>query len=209
MSDLVENTSPAVLEGYSAEGVDRDWKEQCQKLEQDLQKRCTENEILKARIANLEKEMAEKAGSSKPSKSHKQKDDLLTKAKELLFEKAKICKRQEQQIQALITQIDSIKEVMSVTKEMLEIRNKESEQAQIRYETLEARVKAEKEHHVITLKKLQISKQTYIDLRKEYDLQSGIFKELRENYTNKIKILTAELEKYKPSSSPGDQASNN
>lgn len=143
----------------------------------------------------------EQTSESKPTRTQEQKDDYLTKAKELLFEKTKICKRQEQQIEALKLQIESVKEVLAVSKEMLEVRNMENSHFQEQFTVLETRLKAEREHHVITQKKLIISKRMYADLRKEHDLQIGIFKELRESYKSKIDKLTAELEKYKGGSS--------
>lgn len=140
-------------------------------------------------------------GTAVPIAPERKADDLLLKAKELLFEKTKIGKRQEQQIAALNIQVQSLKEVLEVTKDLLDIRNAETAQLEIKMDTMDMRLKAEKEHQKLTVKKLDISKKLYDDLRTEYDCQSKIFKELRSNYEKKNQILASELQKREPSSS--------
>lgn len=103
-------------------------------------------------------------------------EDILTKAKTLLFEKTKICKQQEQQLIALQTQVDATKDVLSITKDMLNVRNMENNHFQSRLETLESKVKAERDVRLLNEKKLAVSKKMYMDLKNEYDIQSGIFK---------------------------------
>lgn len=139
--------------------------------------------------------------SSTPAAPERKADDLLLKAKELLFEKTKIGKRQEQQIAALNIQVQSLKDVLEVTKDLLDIRNAETAQLEAKMDTMDMRLKAEKEHQKLTVKKLDISKKLYDDLRTEYDCQSKIFKELRSNYEKKNQILANELQKHEPSSS--------
>uniref|UniRef100_A0A1B0DG69 T-complex protein 1 subunit alpha n=1 Tax=Phlebotomus papatasi TaxID=29031 RepID=A0A1B0DG69_PHLPP len=145
MTDLVESGASEAEKSVNGEESvkdgEQDWKGLCQKLEQDLQKRNTENEILKARIGMMEKEQTSEL---KPTRTQEQKDDYLTKAKELLFEKTKICKRQEQQIEALKVQIESVKEVLAVSKEMLEVRNMENSHFQEQFTVLETRLKSRK-----------------------------------------------------------------
>lgn len=136
-----------------------------------------------------------------PAPAERRADELLLKAKELLFEKTKIGKRQEQQIEALNNQVASLKEVLEVTKDLLDIRNAETAQLEIKMDTMEMRLKAEKEHQALTVKKLEISKKLYDDLRAEYDCQSRIFKELRQSYEKKNLLLNNELKKQGPGSS--------
>lgn len=164
---------------------------------------------MKARVLNLEKELAKQkeaadgavggAPAVVPAPAAERKaDELLLKAKELLFEKTKIGKRQEQQIEALNVQVQSLKDVLEVTKDLLDIRNAETAQLEAKMDTMDMRLKAEKEHLQLTVKKLDISKKLYDDLRTEYDCQSRIFKELRQNYEAKNRILTNELKKHGP-----------
>lgn len=103
-------------------------------------------------------------------------DDLLTKAKELLFEKTKTNKQQELQIEALKNQVTQLKEVVQLTKDMLELRNTESKHLNERFETIDLRLKSEKERHSLLEKKIELSKKMYNDLKQEYNIQSELFK---------------------------------
>lgn len=138
------------------------------------------------------------ASTSKTVKSSKNastaSDDILTQAKALLFEKTKICKQQEQQLAALRTQVEATKEVLTVTKEMLCLRNIENDHTQARLETLDLKLKTERARQLLTEKKLASQEKMYADLRKEYELQSEIFKQLRSTYEVKISVLAKQLE---------------
>lgn len=118
--------------------------------------------------------------TAKPKKGNKSTsnndDDILTQAKTLLFEKTKICKQQEQQLAALKTQVEATKEVLTVTKEMLCLRNIENDHTQARLETLDLKLRNERARQELTEKKAQTSQKMYADLRAEYDVQSNIFK---------------------------------
>lgn len=149
-------------------------------------------------------------------KSRQEQDELLLKAKTLLFEKTKVCKQQEQQIEVLKTQVEAMKDVVQVTKDMLNLKNAECDHMQMRLEKSQQWIKAEKDKCAITEKKLDISKGVYEKLRAEYDIQSKIFKvsvrpfylteftsiwiifqDLKEVYEQKIKVLSAALEEAK------------
>lgn len=131
---------------------------------------------MKIRITELESLLSVKSLSNSKTKTSTEDDDILSKAKTLLFEKTKICKQQEQQLVALQTQIEATKEVLAITKDMLNVRNMENNHFQTRLDTLEARLKGEKDVRMLNEKKLAVSKKMYTDLKSEYDLQSGIFK---------------------------------
>lgn len=157
---------------------------------------------MKNRVLALEKELKKNRESGEvngcvdtKADNVKKMEDVLVKAKELLFEKTKIGKRQEQQIAALNLQILSMKEVMEVTKDMLEIRNSEVQHLQTKIDTCDLRLKAEIEKQKLYERKMQISQKMYSDLRKEYDVQSEIFKELRKSYEMKNQLLSDELDK--------------
>lgn len=156
-----------------------------------------ENEKLKKKNAQLEQTLIQKEAQSTEPKSKKEQDELLLKAKTLLFEKTKVCKQQEQHIAVLKTQVDSVKEVLAVTKEMLNLRNTESDHIQERLKTIETCRQAEKERTALLERKLEISQEAYKKLRQEYDCQSSLNKELKINYLLKIQLLTDELEKAK------------
>lgn len=138
-----------------------------------------ENEKLKRKNAQLEQNLVQKEAlgvGSDASKAKKEQCDVLTKAKTLLFEKTKVCKQQEQHVDVLKNQVDSIKEVLAVTKEMLNLRNIENDHLQSRLEAIELRFKAEKDRQSLLERKLDISKKMYDELRKEYDYQSKLHK---------------------------------
>lgn len=144
------------------------------------------------------KDISSLSGSTKGKKLTKsEEDDLLTRAKELLFEKTKICKKQELQMEALNNQLLATKDVLDITKDMLNLRNIESDHLQSRFESMELRVKFEKDRYLLTEKKLTISKQKEAELTREYENQRNIFKELRSTYEKKIELLTKQLETQK------------
>lgn len=138
-----------------------------------------ENENLNKRNANLEnnlKELASISGVKGKKASKSEEDDMLVKAKELLFEKTKICKNQELQLEALNNQITATKEVLEITKDMLNLRNIESDHLHSRFESLELRAKNEKDRYLLTQKKLETSQQLEGDLQREFKIQQDIFK---------------------------------
>ncbi|XP_037029219.1 sporulation-specific protein 15 [Bradysia coprophila] len=154
-----------------------------------------ENERLKRQLVELEnKQPGAVAGKGK---KNKQEDDVLAKAKLLLFEKTKVCKQQEQQLKALKNQMDATKDVLEITKEMLNLRNAENLHFQSRFDTMELRLKNERDRLEITTKKLALSQKMYNDIKSEYDIQSEIFKELRKGYEEKIKLLDNQIETMK------------
>lgn len=143
-----------------------------------IQLKTAENEKIQARNTDLESSLKDIGSlTSKGKKATKSEDDdLLTRARELLFEKTKICKKQELQLEALNNQLDATKEVLEITKDMLNLRNIESDHQQARLDSFALKVKAERERYNLTEKKLASAKQMETELRKEYSLQNGIFK---------------------------------
>lgn len=139
-----------------------------------------ENARLLERNRELEtnlKEISSLSGLNKNKGSNKSDDeDLLTRAKELLFEKTKICKNLENQLEALNNQVDATKEVLDITKSMLNLKNIENDHLQSRIESMELRIKGERDRFILSEKKLVLSKQKEFALTKEYDTQRGIFK---------------------------------
>lgn len=174
-------------------------------MEYAFQKIKSENNRLKARVTELELCLRQNnitcvsaaSGGKAKAIAKNGTDDILTQAKALLFEKTKICKQQEQQLAAMRTQVEATKDVLAVTKEMLCLRNIENDHSQARFETLELRLKAERARQELSEKKLATTKKAYDDVRREYDMQSGIFKTLRGEYESKIGSLTQQLNEAK------------
>jgi len=170
-----------------------------QKLEKDLADKTAENERVITRNSELESSLKELGAlttkGKKPTKA--ENDDLLTRARELLFEKTKICKQQELQLEALNNQVDATKDVLEITKDMLNLRNIEADHQQARLDSLQLKCKAERDRFNLAEKKLAMAKQMELHLRKEYLVQSGIFKDLRDAYEAKIEILTRRIDEAK------------
>lgn len=137
-----------------------------------------ENEQLKRRVVQLEQSLKQSVmlGGTDAPKSRQEQEELLLRAKTLLFEKTKVNKQQEQQIAVLKTQVESVKDVLQVTKDMLQLKTTECDHTQARLEKSQQWIKAEQDKCALTEKKLVISKSVYDKLRAEYDTQSRIFK---------------------------------
>lgn len=157
-------------------------REKIEIVEKVLKKRNIENDVLRKKISMVEDELEQtktRTQSEEMKRMRKKHDDVLTKAKELLFEKTKRISQLEQQIEAYKLQIVSLKDVVGITKDMLEIRNVEIQHLQTRFETIDLRLKAEKERQALTDKKLKVQEKLYSDLKEEYVTQSDLFKVIR------------------------------
>ncbi|KAJ2939012.1 hypothetical protein O0L34_g18989 [Tuta absoluta] len=174
-------------------------------LRLQLKVREEEVELLKARVKNLETEL--QAAMSKPAGKNAemieniklQHEDLLNKARGMIFDKTKMCKNQELQIEALTTQVQSLKDINMITKDLLEIRNSEVKAMEERFQVMDAKYKAERERHSLVLQRAQTSTNINQDLKAEYETQLKIFKELREKYDQRVQQLVAENERLKAS----------
>ncbi|XP_013142245.1 PREDICTED: periplakin isoform X2 [Papilio polytes] len=172
-------------------------------LRLELKVREEEIDLLKARVKNLETEL--QAALAKPGgknqemieKIKQQHEELLSKARGMIFDKTKMVKNQELQIEALGTQVQSLKDINVITKDLLDIRNSEVKAMEERFQAMEARFKAEKERYALVLQRAQTSTTINDDLRKEYETQLAIFKELREKYELRVKALVEENNRLK------------
>jgi chromosome segregation ATPase len=154
-----------------------------------------DNELVKykTQITQLEEEVSEaqkfKAQHLKEAEEIEalktKSEDILTKAKGMLFEKTKVIKNQELQIDALNQQITSLKDVVSITKDLLEIRNLEIKQLESKIQTMEDKVGAEKERHDLMHKKLEHMIRYNGELKREYETQLCLFSALRERYNER------------------------
>ncbi|XP_055304440.1 E3 ubiquitin-protein ligase BRE1A [Sitodiplosis mosellana] len=167
------------------------------KLENELVAKTEECVRLSERNKELEGIMKDLSAFSGKGKNKSDDDDTLTRAKELLFEKTKICKKQELQLEALNNQIEANKDVLDITKDMLNLKNIENDHMQSRLDSMKLRVKSENDRFLLTEKKLNLAKQKEIALTKEYETQRNIFKDLKETYEAKVNILTKQVETLK------------
>ncbi|TMW50886.1 hypothetical protein DOY81_004030 [Sarcophaga bullata] len=168
-------------------------------LRKELEESLLENDKLKKKVNQLEQSLKQSVmlGGVDAPKTRQDQEELLLKAKTLLFEKTKVNKQQELQISTLKNQVDAMKDVVQVTKDMLNLKTAECEHMQERLDKSQLWIKAEKDKCIITEKKLAISKSVYDKLKTEHELQTKIHKELKDIYEQKIKVLNATIEKLK------------
>lgn len=114
-----------------------------------------------------------------------QSEDTLTRAKSIIFDKTKVIQNQELQIDALNQQITSMKDVVAITKDLLEIRNLEIKQLETKIKCMEEKVLAEKERQDLMHKKLEAMIRFNGDLKREYETQLVLFSALRERYSER------------------------
>lgn len=144
-----------------------------------FQQKTEENDRLTKRNGELEKSFKDLntlTGAKGKKLEKSEEDDLLTRAKELLFEKTKICKNQELQLEALNNQMSATREMLDITKDMLNLRNIESDHHTSRLESMENRLKCEKERNQLLEKKLALWQMKEQSIRKEFEIQKNIFK---------------------------------
>lgn len=122
------------------------------------------------------------------NKIKKVSEDMITKAKGIIFDKTKICKNQELQIEALTQQVTSLKEVLAITKDLLEIRNMEVKHLNEKMECMDAKISAEKHRHDLMHKKMDAMMQMNTDLKSEYECQLKLFDALRVSYSAKDEL---------------------
>lgn len=107
---------------------------------------------------------------------------MLTKAKGIIFDKTKECKNQELQIEALNSQVTSLKEVVRITKDLLEIRNLEVQHLEDKMNVMGQKIAAERERRDLMDKKLDQMVRMNQDLKDEYQIQLRIFNALKSKY---------------------------
>lgn len=149
----------------------------------NAKKRITELEELTSETQKLKAQRSKDADEVDSLKT--KSEETLTKAKSMLFEKTKVIKNQELQIEALHQQTASLKDVVRITKDLLEIRNLEAKQLETKIKCMEDKVNAEKERHDLMHKKLETMIRFNGDLKREYETQLCLFSALRERYNER------------------------
>jgi len=186
-------------------------EEKSKKFEHELQKLNNEKEIIQRKLEKMElDEFRESAAgaSNKNIEAFKEKyDGVLRKAQDLLFERQKIIKSMELKVEAQNIQIESLKDVVALTKDMLMIREIEIRELTERMESMDVKFKAEKDRKSLMEKKMQLSDQLTSDLKAEYKAQKEIFTILKDQYKEKVGKLELELKASKALASHGEPSS--
>ncbi|XP_033332462.1 uncharacterized protein LOC117223961 [Megalopta genalis] len=173
------------------------------KLKEEVKKISVERDCCQKKLENTEKKLVE-LQSSYDALLKGEGDDVLLrrmidqlKAKLVqtslqLEDRIRIVSNQEKQISALNSQVVSLKEVESLTRSLLEIRNLEVNQLQAEVNDMEARITEERERYSTMINKMEAAVKLNADLKKEYETQLCLFRDLREKYEEKVSLLSEE-----------------
>ncbi|XP_065207438.1 uncharacterized protein LOC135836492 [Planococcus citri] len=130
-------------------------------------------------------------------KKNKDLKGLLEKVIDLLKEKSNVCLNLEKQNSALNLQITSLKDIVSITKNLLSIRNVEVENMQKDMSSLQEKINAEKERHNKMIETVANADKLNEDIKGEYHNQMSLFQQLRDKYNEKVSLLTQENQQLK------------
>ncbi|XP_070157419.1 uncharacterized protein [Polyergus mexicanus] len=171
-------------------------------LEAEVRKRTKERDDYRKKLEETEMKLAALQASCEVT-NHDGAEDILQRSVEQLRgqlaqtalmyeERNRVATNQENQINALNNQVASLKEVVSITRDLLQIRNMEVKQLQIEVDNMEKKISEERDRHNVMISKMDAAMRLNADLKKEYETQLSLFQSLREKYGEKITLLTAE-----------------
>ncbi|XP_067204836.1 tropomyosin isoform X1 [Linepithema humile] len=172
-------------------------------LESDNEKRTKERDSYRNQLEDTETKLAALKASYNAITSHGSDEDILQRSVEQLRgqlaqtalmyeERNRMVANQENQINALNNQVTSLKEVVSITRDLLQIRNIEVKQLQAEVDNMEKKITEERDRHNAMISKMDAAMRLNADLKKEYETQLSLFQSLREKYGEKITLLSAE-----------------
>lgn len=172
-------------------------------LKQALQKTADERDSYKRKLETTEKKLASlQASYDDLMKGGNDENALKQMVEQLrgkliqtslqLDDRVRLANNQEKQISALSNQVASLKEVETLTRSLLQIRNMEVKHLQAEVDDMEARITEERERYNSMINKMDAAVQLNADLKKEYETQLGLFRDLREKYEQKVTLLSEE-----------------
>lgn len=171
-------------------------------LEAEVRKRTKERDDYRKKLEETETKLAALQASYETITNHDVKDTLQQSVEQLrgqlaqtalmYEERNRVATNQESQINALNNQVTSLKEVVSITRDLLQIRNMEVKQLQAEVDNMEKKISEERERHNVMISKMDAAMRLNADLKKEYETQLSLFQSLREKYGEKISLLSAE-----------------
>lgn len=172
-------------------------------------------ELMEMEVAEAQKVKAQKNKQTEEVQALKiQSEGILTKAKAMIFENTKVIKNQELQIEALGQQNESLRDVVNITKDLLEIRNLEVKQLEDKINVMDNKVKAEKERQDLLHRKLETMIRHNGELKREYETQLCLFNALRDQYHEKrlaegiVNDLRQEAAEIRAAQQNGESSSN-
>lgn len=173
------------------------------KWKEEVQKATKERDALQKKLESTEKKLALLQGSYDALMKGEGDEVMLRrmvdqlKAKLIqtslqLDDRIRVGLNQEKQISALNSQVASLKEVESLTRSLLQIRNMEVKHLQAEVDDMEVRITEERERYNTMINKMDAAVKLNADLKKEYETQLCLFRDLREKYEEKVTLLSEE-----------------
>lgn len=173
------------------------------KLKKELQKASEERDSYRKKLEVTEKKLAVlqssydalTKGEGDETMLRRMVDQLkgkLIQTSLQLEDRISIVSNQEKQINALNSQVASLKEVESLTRSLLQIRNMEVKHLQAEVDDMEVRITEERERYNTMINKMDSAVKLNADLKKEYETQLSLFRDLREKYDEKVSLLSEE-----------------
>ncbi|KAL0108412.1 hypothetical protein PUN28_015156 [Cardiocondyla obscurior] len=174
------------------------------RLEAEVQKKIKECNSYQKRLEETERKLAALQASydaiinqgdeNTMQQSMEQLRGQLLQTALMYEERNRVVTNQENQINALNNQVTSLKEVVSITRDLLQIRNMEVKQLQAEVDNMEKKISEERDRHNMMISKMDAAMRLNADLKKEYETQLSLFQSLREKYGEKISLLSKEKE---------------
>ncbi|XP_012057326.1 PREDICTED: uncharacterized protein LOC105620445 [Atta cephalotes] len=171
------------------------------RLEAEVRKRTKERDIYqkkfedaKTKLTTLQAYYSANRGNDEDAlqQSEEQLREQMIQPALIYEEHNRMIANQENQINALNNQVASLKEVVSITRDLLEIRNIEVKQLQAEIDNMEKKISEERDWHNTMISKMDAAIRLNADLKKEYETQLFLFQNLREKYNKKITLLSRE-----------------
>ncbi|XP_014478899.1 PREDICTED: neurofilament heavy polypeptide-like isoform X2 [Dinoponera quadriceps] len=172
-------------------------------LEEQVRSRTKERDAYRKKLEDTEKKLAVLQTTYNATTRHAGDETGLQRSVDQLRgqlaqtalmyeERNQIVASQENQINALNNQVTSLKEVVSITRDLLQIRNMEVKQLQTEVDSMERKIAEERDRHNAMISKMDAAMRLNADLKKEYETQLSLFQSLREKYGEKITLLSEE-----------------
>ncbi|XP_071877434.1 uncharacterized protein [Bombus fervidus] len=173
------------------------------KLKEEVQKAANERDSYQKKLESAEKKLTELQstydallkGEGNEVMLRRMVDQLkgkLIQTSLQLEDRIRTVSNQEKQINALNNQVASLKEVESLTRSLLQIRNMEVKHLQAEVDDMEVRISEERERYNTMINKMDAAVKLNADLKKEYETQLCLFRDLREKYEEKVSLLSEE-----------------
>lgn len=200
----IATSSPVMEQNNSLPMVHTDDKILISKLEKEVKEKINERDMYqrkleetKKKLAILEATIANTINSTDNNEANAyavltELKNKLTETTMQLEDRGVMMANQEKQINALNHQVTTLKEVVAITRDLLQIRNTEVKHLQAEVDDMETRIAEEREKHNTMMSKMDAAVRLNSDLKKEYETQLGLFKDLRIKYDEKITLLSEE-----------------